>query len=55
MIARSRLGYVQLHLLTDGRGQVTDGWFFYNPQYRGHADDPTVRSFAWQQSPLRTY
>ena len=33
MITSSRLWYVQLRLLADGHGQVSEGWFAYNPQY----------------------
>jgi hypothetical protein len=33
MTTSSRLWYAQLRLLTDGHGQVSEGWFAYNPQY----------------------
>ena len=33
MITSSRLWYARLRLLTDGHGQISEGWFAYNPQY----------------------
>jgi hypothetical protein len=33
MSTSSRLWYAQLRLLADGHGQVSEGWFAYNPQY----------------------
>jgi hypothetical protein len=44
MITSSRLWYARLRLLTDGHGQVSEGWFAYNRNTCGHAEDQAVRA-----------